>query len=123
MLLYLCSSPSLLSFQSPRDEGRHISVSRSLQGVFFVPFFLSIGVSMLLIFGSRALLWPPQEDGESFMSAHRVFLTFGLFNVLKVPLTIFIPFTVQYIAEMSTVGARLQVHSILYDLDLTLMEQ
>ncbi|GFN98113.1 hypothetical protein PoB_002461900 [Plakobranchus ocellatus] len=98
---------------------RHVGTARHMQGIFFVPIFLVVALSMLSAFGILTLLQPDRpldgreeaeevKVGESFMSSRRVFLAFGLFHAMKVPLTILIPFAVQFIAEMGSVERRIK---------------
>ncbi|GFN98114.1 cystic fibrosis transmembrane conductance regulator [Plakobranchus ocellatus] len=119
---YLESSTSLRK-DSKRSEIKHVKVARLLQGAFYVPLFILIASCMLATFGTLLIvqsLFRSTEDAseaaasgdgslESPMSPRRVFLAYGLFSALRVPITLFIPFSVQYIAEMWVVGFRIEV--------------
>ncbi|KAH9505170.1 Multidrug resistance-associated protein 4 [Bulinus truncatus] len=79
--------------------------------VLFMPFAIQHIAEMKVIF--RRL----QVSGEketlklltnTVMTSELVFVTFGQFQAMKIPLTIFIPFSVQYIAEMKVVARRVE---------------
>lgn len=85
-----------------------VNVARRLQGIFFLPFFMTMCVTMFATFATLTLV------AGLPMNSEQVFVTFGLFLALRIPLTIFIPFSVQYISEMNVVSSRVQVSSCFF---------
>ncbi|GFS18847.1 hypothetical protein ElyMa_006857900 [Elysia marginata] len=81
------------------------------QGGAFLPNFVLIAASMLGVFGTLRLTDGPRiEEDESMMSPRRLFLVMGLFQAIKYPCTVFLPFSFQCMAELGVVITRVKVH-------------
>ena len=83
--------------------------ARYLQALILAPNFFSVKLILLLTFLTVVLV-------GSDVTPDKVFVTIAIYQAIRVPITVFIPFAVQNIAEMRISFDRLQVRG---DLDLT----
>ncbi|BFZ00216.1 hypothetical protein BsWGS_03255 [Bradybaena similaris] len=83
-----------------------IREARHLQGIFFLPFFMTMCASMHATFTTLTL------STDLLMNSDLVFMTFGLFLTMRVPLTVYIPFSIQYIFEIAVVAKRFQTRDV-----------
>lgn len=83
-------------------EVYEIIKARYIQALILAPNFFSVKLILLLTFVTHVVI------GKD-MTVVSVFVTIAMLQSIRVPLTVFVPFAIQNIAEMRITFTRLQV--------------
>ena len=85
----------------------------NMHSLFWLPFFVSEKLCLLTL-TTAAVFFYAEDESDKLMLPQNIYAIVGMFQVLRLSLTVFLPFTLAGIAELNITFQRIMVRRLLF---------